>query len=111
MNKFIHILGARPQFVKAGILVNRMIEKGWDCKIIHTGQHFDKNMSDVFFDYIKVLENAKSIHLIDSVWAAICYLLDAKYTLLKNIDVNVHCLRGYEEMFIEPKKLPNWKIN
>ena len=68
-------------------------------------------MSDVFFDYIKVLENAKSIHLIDSVWAAICYLLDAKYTLLKNIDVNVHCLRGYEEMFIEPKKLPNWKIN
>ena len=50
MNKFIHILGARPQFVKAGILVNRMIEKGWDCKIIHTGQHFDKNMSDVFFD-------------------------------------------------------------
>ena len=77
-----------------------------DIKIIKLN-----GVSDVFFDYIKVLENAKSIHLIDSVWAAICYLLDAKYTLLKNIDVNVHCLRGYEEMFIEPKKLPNWKIN
>lgn len=49
MNKFIHILGARPQFVKAGIIVNKMINKGWDCKIIHTGQHFDSNMSDIFF--------------------------------------------------------------
>lgn len=77
-----------------------------DIKVIKLNR-----VSDVFFDYIKVLENAKSIHLIDSVWAAICYLLDAKYALLKNIDVNVHCLRGYEEMFIEPKELPNWKIN
>ena len=39
--------------------------------------------SDIFFDYIKILKNAKSIHLIDSVWAAICYLLDSKYGIFK----------------------------
>ena len=66
--------------------------------------------SDVFFDYIKVLQNAKSIHLIDSVWAATCYLLDTKYSLLKDINVHVHCLRGHGEMFTKPIKLSNWKI-
>lgn len=95
------------------ILVHEDVERGLslgtddkDIKVIKLN-----GVSDVFFDYIKVLENAKSIHLIDSVWAAICYLLDAKYALLKNIDITVHCLRGYGEMFIEPQKLPNWKIN
>jgi hypothetical protein len=95
------------------IVVHEDLERGFsigtdnkDIKIIKLN-----GVSDVFFDYIKVLENAKSIHLMDSVWAAICYLLDAKYALLKNIDVTVHCLRGYEEMFIKPKKLPNWKMN
>ena len=67
--------------------------------------------SDIFFDYIKILENAKSIHLIDSVWAAICYLIDSRYGILKDVGVSVHCLRGYEKMFLEPKKLSNWKIN
>ena len=67
-------------------------------------------MSYTFFDYIKVLENAKEIHLIDSVWAAIIYLLDAKYNLFKNIPIKVHCLRGYQQMFTEPMKLDNWEV-
>ena len=54
MTKFIHILGARPQFIKATLLVNKMLEKSWDCKIIHTGQHFDQNMSDIFFNELKL---------------------------------------------------------
>ena len=66
--------------------------------------------SSIFFDYIKILENAKSIYLIDSVWAAICYLLDSKYQLLRNVEVNVKCLRGYKEMFLEPIELANWRV-
>ncbi len=47
------IVGARPQFVKAGV-VSRAIRAtaGLEEKIIHTGQHFDANMSDVFFEQL-----------------------------------------------------------
>jgi len=63
-----------------------------------------------FFDYVKILENSKEIHLIDSVWAAIIYLLDSKYGLFKHIPIRVNCLRGYKPMFLEPIKLDNWEV-
>lgn len=50
--KIITVLGARPQFVKAATIsralatTNSKIEE----KILHTGQHYDMNMSDVFFE-------------------------------------------------------------
>ena len=48
--KIITVLGARPQFIKASV-VSEEIKKNKELEenIIHTGQHFDKNMSDVFF--------------------------------------------------------------
>jgi UDP-GlcNAc3NAcA epimerase len=53
--KIVTILGARPQFIKAGS-VSREIAKHSSIKeiIVHTGQHFDKNMSDIFFDEMKI---------------------------------------------------------
>ncbi len=53
--KIVTIVGARPQFVKAAV-VSREFNKRNDIEevIIHTGQHFDKNMSDVFFDEMKI---------------------------------------------------------
>jgi len=53
--KIVTILGARPQFIKAGT-VSREIAKYTDIEevIVHTGQHFDANMSDVFFDEMKI---------------------------------------------------------
>lgn len=45
----VSILGARPQFVKAAAVSRALAEAGIDEKIVHTGQHFDDNMSDVFF--------------------------------------------------------------
>ena len=59
-------------------------------------------VSDTFFDCIKLLEDAESIHLIDSVWASICYLLDARYKLFENKSITVYCKRGYTQMFTEP---------
>jgi len=51
--KILTILGARPQFVKAGA-VSRAINDLNNSKIteivIHTGQHYDKDMSDLFFE-------------------------------------------------------------
>lgn len=66
--------------------------------------------SYVFFDFIKILQNAKEIHLLDSVWSAIVYLLDSKYKLFENIPIKVHCMRGYKEMYLEPVRLENWQV-
>ena len=50
MRKIITILGARPQFIKASV-VSHCIKKNTQLKeiVVHTGQHFDANMSNVFF--------------------------------------------------------------
>ena len=53
--KIVTIVGARPQFVKAAAL-SREFKKHNDIDevILHTGQHFDKNMSDVFFEEMQI---------------------------------------------------------
>lgn len=50
MIKIVTIVGARPQFVKAAV-VSRLLSERNDVEeiLIHTGQHFDSNMSEVFF--------------------------------------------------------------
>ena len=47
MKKIITIIGARPQFIKASVLSRLMLERCPDLQevLIHTGQHFDDNMS------------------------------------------------------------------
>lgn len=53
--KILSIVGARPQFIKAAA-VSRAIREtdGLSEVMIHTGQHFDPNMSDVFFDELGI---------------------------------------------------------
>jgi hypothetical protein len=45
-------------------------------------------ISDTFFDMISILENALEIHLLDSVWGAFVYQLNAKYKLFKHKKIN-----------------------
>ena len=66
------IIGARPQFIKAAT-VSRVIQElnlseGRKCveeSIIHTGQHYDKNMSNIFFEQMNLkipkLQNLKKV--------------------------------------------------
>jgi UDP-GlcNAc3NAcA epimerase len=53
--KILTILGARPQFIKAGS-VSREIAKHKEIEeiIVHTGQHYDDNMSDIFFNEMQI---------------------------------------------------------
>ena len=51
--KIITIIGARPQFIKAAP-VSRELRKEHTELIIHTGQHYDANMSDIFFEELHI---------------------------------------------------------
>lgn len=56
MIKVATIIGARPQFIKAAVVSRALREYRPDIKetIIHTGQHYDANMSDIFFDELDI---------------------------------------------------------
>ncbi|WP_026703236.1 non-hydrolyzing UDP-N-acetylglucosamine 2-epimerase [Salibacterium aidingense] len=53
--KMITVLGARPQFIKACML-SRLLQNDKNINeiIVHTGQHYDKNMSDIFFTQLQL---------------------------------------------------------
>lgn len=51
--KIVTVLGARPQFIKAAAVSNRIREHFTEV-LVHTGQHYDPNMSDVFFEELNI---------------------------------------------------------
>ena len=53
MKKICTVVGARPQFIKLAV-VSRVLRNKFDEKIIHTGQHYDYNMSDLFFEEMHI---------------------------------------------------------
>lgn len=62
--KIVTVVGARPQFIKASV-VSRAIETSTDIQeiIIHTGQHFDINMSDIFFKDMCIPKPQKNLNI------------------------------------------------
>ncbi|HOK80418.1 MAG TPA: UDP-N-acetylglucosamine 2-epimerase (non-hydrolyzing) [bacterium] len=52
--KLLSIVGARPQFIKVKPLVDEFNKKGIQHILVHTGQHYDYEMSQVFFDQLKI---------------------------------------------------------
>lgn len=51
--KILTIVGARPQFIKASVVSRALREKHHEV-LLHTGQHFDHNMSDAFFEELDI---------------------------------------------------------
>lgn len=50
MPRFVHVVGARPNFMKIAPLLRVMDARdGWDNVLVHTGQHYDAEMSGSFF--------------------------------------------------------------
>lgn len=91
--KIATIVGARPQFIKAAT-VSRIISKnpGVEEIIIHTGQHYDENMSEVFFSELNIPKPRYNLGAGSS--------LHGKQT--------ARMLDGIEEVLI--KERPDWVI-
>lgn len=53
--RIVTVVGARPQFIKAAVL-SRLLRQaeGMEELLVHTGQHYDENMSDVFFTELEI---------------------------------------------------------
>jgi UDP-GlcNAc3NAcA epimerase len=53
--KIVTVIGARPQFIKAAT-ISRLLRHDVDVKeiLVHTGQHYDPNMSDIFFEELNI---------------------------------------------------------
>lgn len=93
--KIITVIGARPQFIKAAIVshaIKRLNNSSFNEVIVHTGQHFDKNMSQVFFDQLEIPKPNYNLNVSGG--------LHGKMT--------AEMLIGIEEVIVNEK--PNWVL-
>jgi len=56
MQPITHIVGARPNFMKAAPVIAAAAARGIPQRLVHTGQHYDRAMSDVFFEQLGIPE-------------------------------------------------------
>src|SRR5918998_1635921 len=55
MRRIVTVVGARPQFIKAAAVSRALrAEPGMEEILVHTGQHYDENMSNVFFEELEI---------------------------------------------------------
>ena len=52
--RIMTIVGARPEFIQAATVSKAIRQSGHEEILVHTGQHYDSNMSDVFFDELEI---------------------------------------------------------
>jgi len=50
----LHVVGARPNFVKAAPVLRAFAKRGFQQTLVHTGQHYDTSMSEVFFRQLEM---------------------------------------------------------
>lgn len=54
MKKILICVGTRPNFIKITRFEEEFEKLGYEMKLLHTGQHFDRNMSELFFEQLKI---------------------------------------------------------
>ena len=99
--RIISIIGARPQFIKASAISRAIREynkNGIDTiseTIIHTGQHFDKNMSNVFFKELNIPEPDFNLEIAGLNHGAMTgRMLEKIENILEEIQPNVVLIYG-----------------
>lgn len=79
MKKILTVVGTRPNFIKVTQFKKAAHQNGIDLKIVHTGQHFDDKMADIFFRqfnlspdfYLNIPLNLGREELINTISAAL----------------------------------------
>src|SRR4051812_19445724 len=75
----LSVVGNRPQFIKSAPLTLALRDAGIDETVLHTGQHWDPEMSQIFFDELGIPEPAHRLDLrtndIDAMTAAIAAIV------------------------------------
>ena len=61
--KIVTIVGARPQFIKSVPVSKELKNNRIEEVLVHTGQHFDQNMSDIFFNQMGILQPNYSLNI------------------------------------------------
>jgi UDP-N-acetylglucosamine 2-epimerase len=61
--KVLSVVGNRPQFIKSGPVSVALRDAGIDEAVVHTGQHYDRELSEVFFDELGLSEPAYRLDL------------------------------------------------
>lgn len=61
--KIAVVLGTRPEIIKMAPIIDEIIKRGIDLIILHTGQHYDKEMSDNFFRDLEIPAPDYNIHV------------------------------------------------
>ncbi|MBS1730829.1 MAG: UDP-N-acetylglucosamine 2-epimerase (non-hydrolyzing) [Bacteroidetes bacterium] len=86
--KLITVVGARPQFIKAAV-VSRALQNGnfFEEMIVHTGQHYDHNMSQIFFSEMEIPSPAYNLGIQETLHGAMTGKMMA----------------GLEEIFLQKK--------
>ena len=59
----MHVVGNRPQLIKLAPLSRELHKRGYEDIIIHTGQHYDENMSDIFFNELGIEKPYKNLRI------------------------------------------------
>ena len=88
--KIITVLGARPQFIKAAMVSENLIaEDSFSEVIIHTGQHFDQNMSDIFFNEMGLPKPDYNLNINHLVFLIVRYEKDDRKNLIETLWKNL----------------------
>ena len=92
---FVHIVGTRPNFMKACPLIKKMEEEGMQQKIIHTGQHYNYNMNKVFFDELDIPDPDYNLNVTRTSHAEqTADVMVGCEEIFKNIDIKVVIVYG-----------------
>jgi UDP-N-acetylglucosamine 2-epimerase (non-hydrolysing) len=59
----LHVVGARPNFMKMAPVYRALAGKGFEQTLVHTGQHYDAKMSDVFFRELEIPEANENLNV------------------------------------------------
>jgi UDP-N-acetylglucosamine 2-epimerase (non-hydrolysing) len=61
--KIVSLVGARPQFIKEAVICEQLEKNGIKEVLVNSGQHYDKNMSDVFFSSLNIKSPAYNLNV------------------------------------------------